>query len=178
MITRQDQSDDRARMAELWHQWQPTISAYLLAAVPNYHDAEDLLQQVAVAVARDFDKYDPATPFGRWAIAIARHRVLNFRRSKAMSKVVFSQETMDALAEAVPDKPPVTSDFKTALDRCLGRLQERARAALSLRYEQDLRAQQIATKLDMSANAVSVLLHRSRKALEQCMRSAFGSEAR
>lgn len=164
-------------MAELWHKWQPTISAYLQAAVPNYHDAEDLLQQVAVAVARDFDKYDPQTPFGHWAIAIARHRVLNFRRSKAMSKVVFSQETMDLLAEVLPDEPPVTSDFKAVLDQCLEKLQDRARAVLSLRYEEDLRADDIAPRLGMSSSAVSVLLHRTRKALAHCVRSAMGSEA-
>lgn len=165
-------------MAELWHQWQPTISAYLLAAVPNYHDAEDLLQQVAVAVARDFDKYDPATPFGHWAIAIARHRVLNFRRSMAMSKVVFSQETLDTLAQAMPEEPSATSDFKAALDRCLGLLQSRAREALALRYEEELRAEQIASRLGMTANAVYVLLHRTRKALEQCIQSAQNAEAR
>ncbi|MBX2851008.1 MAG: hypothetical protein KTR15_04585, partial [Phycisphaeraceae bacterium] len=119
MADPQEQSEQRALMTELWYTHQPAISAYLYAAVPNFHDAEDLTQQVAVAVARDFDKYDPDTPFLRWAIVIARNRVLNHRRSFAMSKIVFSQDTLDALAKAAPDQKPITTAYKTALDNCL-----------------------------------------------------------
>lgn len=163
-------------MTELWYAHQPAISAYLYAAVPNFHDAEDLTQQVAVAVARDFDQYDPATPFLRWAIVIARNRVLNHRRSFAMSKVVFSQDTLDALAQAAPDQKPITTAYKAALDTCLDQLQNKSREVLNLRYEQDLRTKEIATRLGMTANAVSVLLHRTRTALAQCMKKKLETD--
>ncbi|MGB0767950.1 MAG: sigma factor, partial [Phycisphaeraceae bacterium] len=127
MAHRSNESDARARLAELWHASQPTVSAYLFASVPNHHDAEDLLGQVAVAVARDFDQYDDAQPFVRWAIGIARHRVLNHRRQYAMNKVVFSQETIEALANAVPVEPARQSDFKAALKACIEQLQNQAR---------------------------------------------------
>lgn len=163
-------------MTELWYAHQPAISAYLYAAVPNFHDAEDLTQQVAVAVARDFDKYDPDTPFLRWAIVIARNRVLNHRRSFAMSKIIFSQDTLDALADAAPDQKPITTTYKAALDNCLDQLQNKSREALSLRYEEDLRTKEIATRLGMTANAVSVLLHRTRTALAECMKKKLESD--
>lgn len=164
-------------MTELWYANQPAISAYLYAAVPNFHDAEDLTQQVAVAVARDFDKYDPETPFLRWAIVIARNRVLNHRRSFAMSKIIFSDETLDALAQAAPDQQPISTAYKAALDTCLDQVQNKSRQALSLRYEEDLRTKEIATRLGMTANAVSVLLHRTRTALAQCMKKKLDSDA-
>jgi len=163
-------------LAELWHQCQPTVSAYLFASVPNHHDAEDLLGQVAVAVARDFDKYDDSQPFIRWAIGIARNRVLNYRRTYAMSKVVFSQETIDALAKAVPDEPRRQSDFKAALKRCIDKLQDKARQVITLRYEDDLRARHIADELDMTPSAVSVLLHRTRKALADCVQDTLEAD--
>lgn len=163
-------------MTELWYAHQPAISAYLYAAVPNFHDAEDLTQQVAVAVARDFDKYDPETPFLRWAIVIARNRVLNHRRSFAMSKIIFSDETLEALAAAAPDQQPITTAYKAALDACLDQVQNKSREALSLRYEEDLRTKEIATRLDMTANAVSVLLHRTRTALAECMKKKLESD--
>ena len=177
MTDPQEQSEKRALMTELWYAHQPAISAYLYAAVPNFHDAEDLTQQVAVAVARDFDRYDPETPFLRWAIVIARHRVLNHRRSFAMSKIVFSQETLDALAQAAPDQKPVTTAYKAALDNCLDQLQNKSRQALGLRYGQDLRTKDIALRLGMTANAVSVLLHRTRAALGECMKKKLKSDA-
>ncbi|MEM1354773.1 MAG: sigma-70 family RNA polymerase sigma factor [Planctomycetota bacterium] len=168
-----DQSDHRALVAEQWHQWQTSVRAYLLAAVQNYHDAEDLTQQVAVAVARDFEKYDPQTPFIRWALAIARNRVLNYRRAKATSKLVFSPDTLESLAGAMPEQPPAQSETRQALDRCLGKLQDRSRHALTLRYEQDLKPREIALSLGMSHTAVTSLLHRVHKALAKCVKEAL-----
>lgn len=170
-----DQSDKRALVAQQWHKWQVSIRAYLVAAVANYHDAEDLLSQVAVAVARDFDKYDPDTPFIRWALAIARNRVLNYRRTMATSKLVFSQDTLDTLAGAMPDEPPAETATKAALDQCVSKLQARSQQALTLRYEQDLKPSEIATRLDMTASAVTTLMHRVHKALEKCVKQALGT---
>lgn len=165
-----DQSDRRALVAEQWHRWQMSIRAYLVAAVSNYHDAEDLLQQVAVAVARDFEHYDPNTPFVRWAVAIARNRVLNYRRTKATSKLVFSQETLGSLAGAMPEEPPAETAAKAALDQCLDRLQHRSRQALALRYEQDLKPAEIAPRLDMTVTALTSLMHRVHKSLAKCVK--------
>lgn len=173
-----DPSDSRARLAELWHQCQPSVSAYLFAAVPNHHDAEDLLGQVAVAVARDFDRYDESQPFVAWAIGIARHRVLNYRRTYAMSKVVFSQETIEALANSVPVEPVRQSDFKAALKACIDKLQAQARRVVTLRYEDDLRPRHIADELGMTPNAVSILLHRTRKTLAQCVSASLEGDAK
>lgn len=170
-----DDSDRRALVAEHWHKWQTSIRAYLVAAVSDYHDAEDLLSQVAVAVARDYEKYDPDTPFIRWTIAIARNRVLNYRRSKAMSKLVFSQDTLDTLAGAMPEEAPAEAATKAALDDCINKLQARSQQALRLRYEQDLKPRDIAPKLGMTATAVTTLMHRVHKTLEKCVKQALGS---
>ena len=178
MAHRTNESDARARLAELWHASQPSVSAYLFASVPNHHDAEDLLGQVAVAVARDFDKYDESQPFVRWAIGIARNRVLNHRRAYAMSKIVFSQETIDALANAVPVEPARQSDFKAALKTCIDKLQNQARKAVTLRYEDDLKPRDIAGQLDMTPNAVSILLHRTRKTLADCVQDSMEGDHR
>ncbi len=160
-------------MAEHWHKWQTSIRAYLVAAVSDYHDAEDLLSQVAVAVARDFEKYDPETPFIRWAVAIARNRVLNYRRAKAMSKLVFSQGTLDVLAGAMPEEPPAETAAKAALDQCIEKLQDRSQQALKLRYQQDLKPAEIAPRLNMTATAVTTLMHRVHKALAKCVKQAL-----
>jgi len=171
-----DQSDKRALVAEQWHKWQASIRAYLVAAVTNYHDAEDLLSQVAVAVARDFDKYDPDTPFIRWAVAIARNRVLNYRRAKAISKLVFSPETLDLLAGAMPEEPPAETATKAALDHCIDKLQARSQKALTLRYEQDLRPAEIASRLGMTGTAVTSMLHRVHKQLAKCVKQALATD--
>jgi RNA polymerase sigma-70 factor (ECF subfamily) len=171
-----DSSDRRALVAEQWHKWQTSIRAYLVAAVNNYHDAEDLLSQVAVAVARDYEKYDPQTPFIRWAIGIARNRVLNYRRSKAMSKLVFSEGTLDILAGAMPEDPPAEAATKSALNECIAKLQSRSQQALTLRYEQDLKPREIASQLGMTATAVTSMLHRVHQTLAKCVKDALAAD--
>lgn len=163
-------------MAEQWHKWQTSIRAYLMAAVSDYHDAEDLLSQVAVAVARDFEKYDPETPFIRWTVAIARNRVLNYRRQKATSKLVFSQDTLDLLAGAMPEEPPAETVTKAALDDCIEKLQDRSQQVLRFRYEQDLKPAEIAPRLNMTVTAVTTLMHRVHKALAKCVKQAIASD--
>ena len=171
-----DISDRRALVAQQWQRWQASIRAYLVAAVHNYHDAEDLLSQVAVAVAQDFEKYDPQTPFLRWALAIARNRVLNYRRKQATSKVVFSQDTLDLLESAMLEEPPAESATRAALDDCLDKLQDRSRQALTLRYEQDLKPAEIGSKLGMTSTAVTTLMHRVHKALAKCVKHAIATD--
>ena len=171
-----DQSDRRALVAQQWQRWQVSIRAYLVAAVHNYHDAEDLLSQVAVAVAQDFEKYDPQTPFLRWALAIARNRVLNYRRKQATSKLVFSQDTLDLLENAMPEEPPAESATRAALDDCLDKLQDRSRQALTLRYEDDLRPAEIGNKLGMTPTAVTTLMHRVHKALAKCVKRVIATD--
>ena len=169
-------NDQRAVVAQEWQRWQVSIRAYLVAAVQNYHDAEDLLSQVAVAVAQDFEKYDPKTPFIRWALAIARNRVLNYRRQKATSKLVFSQDTLDLLERAMPQTPPAESATRAALDDCINKLQDRSRQALTLRYEEDLKPAEIAPRLNMTPTAVTSMLHRMHKALAKCVKQAIASD--
>ena len=169
-------SDRRALVAQQWQCWQASIRAYLVAAVRNYHDAEDLLSQVAVAVAQDFEKYDPQTPFLRWALVIARNRVLNYRRKQATNKLVFSQDTLDLLEEAIPEEPPAESATRAALDDCLDKLHDRSRQALALRYEQGLRPAEIGNKLGMTPTAVTTLMHRVHKALAKCVKHAIATD--
>lgn len=169
-INSRDESDGRVLMAELWHEWHPAVHAFIRSAVPNFHDGEDLLQQVAVAVARDFHRYDPDRPFIHWAIGIARNRVLHYRRSAVMSKLVFSQTTIESLADAAHQVRPANSDLKDALRKCIEKLQARACQILTLRYEENLKPREIAPRLGLSANTVSAVLHRTRKVLDDCVR--------
>ena len=57
-------------LARFWTQHQPTVGAYVLAMIPNFHQSEDVLQQVAVVLVREFDKYDTSRPFLPWALGL------------------------------------------------------------------------------------------------------------
>lgn len=164
-------SNQLTDMVALWHKSQPIVAAFVSASVSNEHDAEDLVQQVALAAAKDFDKYDPATPFLRWAIAIARNRILNYRRQATTGKIVFNSETIESLAQAAERYPYESSDLLDALRACLKLVKGRASQILEMRYMHIMKPDKIARRLSMTVNAVTVQLHRTRRALEQCINS-------
>ena len=60
------------------------------------------------------------------------------------------------------------------MDAALGRLPERDRELLSLRYGADLKASQISQMLDMQVNAVEVALHRALAKLRALMTDSDG----
>ena len=61
-----------SEMAALWVQSQSIVSAYITANVIDLHHAEDLIQDVAKAVAEKFDAFDRSRPFTPWVLGIAR----------------------------------------------------------------------------------------------------------
>ena len=52
--------DRRERLTRLWLEAESTVRAFVFSAVPEFQDAEDVVQQVALTVARRFDEYDTA----------------------------------------------------------------------------------------------------------------------
>ena len=51
------------QLARLWTESQPVVAAYVLSIIPNFHQAEDVLQQVAVALVSEFERFDASRPF-------------------------------------------------------------------------------------------------------------------
>lgn len=162
--------NDSEHIARLWHKVHPVVGTFIASAVSNRHDVEDLLQDVAVAAIQDFHKFDPDTSFLRWTLAIARNRVLNYRRKKAMNRHVFNTEVLDCLAEAAEKHDENMEDRLDALGECIARLQGKSARVLEMRYMRDEKPGDIAKRLGMTCNAVFVLLHRTRKALEKCIK--------
>src|ERR1043166_1116934 len=50
------------------------VFRYVAASVPNVADAEDIVQQTAIALWEKFDAYDPAQPFTPWACRFALNK--------------------------------------------------------------------------------------------------------
>ena len=158
-------------MAVLWSGAQPIVANYLRATVLNFHDAEDLVQQVAYAAALRFDEYDPERPFIPWALGIAKYKVLEYRRKTNSDRLMFGEAALDRIRNAYGQMSDQSiADRQLAVQRCIAKLPPRARAVLEMRYMQDIKPGRIAERIGATANAVSLLLSRTRKALGQCVK--------
>ncbi|MES2789483.1 MAG: sigma-70 family RNA polymerase sigma factor [Planctomycetota bacterium] len=158
----------RALLARNWGNVQASLLAFITASAPQFSDAEDLLQEVAVEVAVRFDDYDPSRPFLPWALWIAKIKLAEFYRSRQRREVILMGESMDALAEACVNVQETLSDEQFAIEKCLDRLTDRSREMLNLRYSVGLSCSQIGAQLGMSVGYVRVALSRIRTTLTEC----------
>jgi RNA polymerase sigma-70 factor (ECF subfamily) len=157
---------------------QPSVSAFVHSMVRDYHAAEDILQEVAVVLARKFAEYDETRPFVAWAIGIAKNKVRSAWGRQARSPLLFDPEVTEKVATACEEMAPELDSRTLALRHCLESIVGRSRRILGLRYEQGMKPRDIATRLGMNGNAVRAVLFRIRESLRRCIRERLsGQEA-
>ena len=159
-----------------WTQAQPIVTSYITSVVRDFNNVEDVVQEVAVAVARAYAKSDRSRPFVPWALGIARFKIADYQRKHYQNKPVFDTDLLETIEQGYRDIEPEAQDMRRALDFCVGRLQERGRMLIQLRYGHNLKPAQIAERVGMTANSVGVVLHRVRKSLSECIRNRMARE--
>ncbi|MEM9345477.1 MAG: sigma-70 family RNA polymerase sigma factor [Planctomycetota bacterium] len=157
------------RFTDLWLENHDMLAAYVYMRVRDFHDAEDVIQEVARHAAGSFDQYDTAQPFGGWLIGIAKRRIADYFRKHGRSPVSLSDEAMDELADAHLDLTKTKDIRFDAMQACLARLSDRHRRAIDLRYGQALSPDVIAKRVGATTTAVNAMIYRIRKALADCI---------
>jgi RNA polymerase sigma-70 factor, ECF subfamily len=161
-------------LAGYWIRSQTVISAYITANVFDRHHAEDILQDVASVVAENFATFDRSQSFVAWALGIARNRILKYYRSRAQERVVLSEDALIRLGRALEERQDEHEDRRDALRHCLQEVSGRRREVLELRYRDNVKVMDIAQQFGMSPSAVSVMLHRVRTLLHECIERRLG----
>lgn len=142
---------------------------YLVTATGDFHDADDLTQRVAITLANKFDTYDPARPFGPFAIGMARMEVLRWRRESARDRLRFSEDAIERLADAFAHVEPETDARLELLPACLDVLQGKAKEALLLTYRDDLSGEAAAKRIGTSVGNLFSMLSRARAQVRRCV---------
>ena len=161
--------DNSQAFAAYWVKAQPVVTGLICSSIINRHDAEDVLQEVAMTAAKDFAQYDQDRPFLPWVLTITRHRIADHFRKKKRGAITFDDETLEILSDSACRVSARISDREAALSECMRRLPERGRRILEMRYHFDMSADSIGRRLSLSPNAVYSALHRLRVALGNCI---------
>ena len=93
-------ANERAQLTADWERARTAVFAQLLAGIGSFHDAEDVLQEVAVSVAKNYGSYDRARPFVAWALGIARNHMLMYFRRYHRNRLVFSDQLIATIGQA------------------------------------------------------------------------------
>ncbi len=159
----------RRELNVLWTNAHTVVSGYIRSMVIDFHLAEDVLQETAATVAEKFDTYDRSRPFLPWALGIAKNKILHALRTSSRDRLVFDENIVTQLSVTYAELQPDASDMQIALERCVERVQGRSKKLLEMRYVREQTAGAIAAATGMAVGAVTVSLHRIRKALSECM---------
>jgi RNA polymerase sigma-70 factor (ECF subfamily) len=144
----------------------PRLHAFLASRALNAHEAEDLAQEVFVAVARRIALYQPGQPFLAWLYGIARNKIADAWRAHRPSEVF--EERHEGADFRTPASLHESAESAAAAWReVFARLPETQASALWLRVQEDLSLDAIASTLEVSVANAKVLLFRARQTLSR-----------
>lgn len=118
--------------------------------------AEDIVQDILIAVHLKRHTWDADAPFAPWLFAIARNKLIDALRRRGRRIFV----NIDDLAESMPGEPAEETLPPGEIASHLERLPARQRDVLQSIAVNSASIKETATKLSMTEGAVRVALHR------------------
>ncbi len=157
--------------------YQHRLYRYLLRLLREPATAEDLFQQTWVKVMERIRSFDPSHSFEGWLFALARNLAIDYLRRYRPESIDEPLPSGDSRLELVPGSGPdaleqvLAQERAAILARALEHLPLAFREVLTLRFEEDMRLEEIATVLDLPLGTVKTRLHRALKHLRRTLQT-------
>ncbi|MCI0464061.1 MAG: sigma-70 family RNA polymerase sigma factor [Gemmataceae bacterium] len=162
----------------LFLQNERRLYAYILTLLPNRADADDVLQEASLVMWDKFDERHPPDDFAAWGCRIAYFKVLDFCKKSQRSRVRFSQEMLERVAETAAGQAATLQldERREALAGCLEKLTPGDRDLLTRRFAEGATTLSTAVQVGRSVDAVYKALAKIRQALFDCVTRALAQE--
>jgi RNA polymerase sigma factor (sigma-70 family) len=121
---------NKHRSITSWIEVQTTVSAYVRSLILNYHDSEDVIQNIALVFVDKFEQVGPSRDLIPWALKVARYEVANYFRARNRERKFFDEEAMQRIEYAYQSIHAETDEVKAALHECIKKLRGRPREML------------------------------------------------
>jgi RNA polymerase sigma-70 factor (ECF subfamily) len=152
-----------AAFAEMYQLYYLRVYNYVRYRCDDTATAEDLTAQVFERLLARIHTFSPERgPFGAWLFAIARNLVNGHRRSERY-RTWLSIDILHRWAseETSPEEATLQNEAEAELLAAIGKLDERDRDLLGLKFAGQLNNRQIAELTGLSESNVGVILHRT-----------------
>jgi len=156
------------------------LLGFIFALTRNQHVAEEVFQEVALAILGEASAGKTVDPFLPWAREVARRRVVEYYRktSRRDAPAPLTESMVELIGASFGENeepPERDSERVSSLRRCIAQLSARARQVIQLRYTTDLGIDAIAQSVEWQAASVKVLLSKTRKILAECIRARLAA---
>ncbi|HML75389.1 MAG TPA: sigma-70 family RNA polymerase sigma factor [Anaerohalosphaeraceae bacterium] len=158
------------RFVELITLHQSQIYAYIISLVPNFSNADDLLQKTCKTLWEKFEEYQPGTDFLAWAIVVANFKIREFwRTQKRNSGIKFNDKLLAEIEQDAQARSEDSNKYISYLNDCIQKLNETDFKIIKMKYFQNLKAQEIAVRFGISVFTIYKYLSRIHDVLYGCV---------
>jgi RNA polymerase sigma-70 factor, ECF subfamily len=180
IIARMRRGDPDA-LGEVISRYQHRLYRYLLRLVREPATADDLFQQTWLRVMEKIGRYDARRNFESWLFSVAHNLAVDFwrgRRGDSLDTAADSDQhdpPCERLAAGGPDALGQLLDFERAamLAACMSDLPAIHREVLTLRFEEDMKLEEIAEVACVPLSTVKSRLRRALEGLRAAMEARF-----
>jgi RNA polymerase sigma-70 factor (ECF subfamily) len=155
----------------LLERYQHRLYRFLLRMVRDPATAEDLFQQTWLRVAENARRYDASRPLEPWLFSIARNAAIDHLRRVRPESLDEPLPSGDTRAEMIPGAQPSVVEVMMGQQRssrladALGELSPIYVEVVTLRFEEEMKLEEIAEVLEIPLSTVKTRLRRALDAL-------------
>ncbi|MFK8017204.1 MAG: RNA polymerase sigma factor [Gammaproteobacteria bacterium] len=152
---------DPAAFERLYRRWHPKLLRFAARLLGNRDDAKDVMQDAAIAIARQIHRLSDPGLFGPWAYTIVRRRAADhIQRSVRVRRA-------SASARDAPVPVPPDTDEQLALRQALDRLSPDDRLLLTLFYLHDMTGPELSAAMGIALGTLKSRLFDARARLKK-----------
>ena len=155
---------DEQAFEELYEYFFPRVYNFIYARLKNSADADDVTSTTFMKMNENLERYDSSkAAFSTWLFRIATNSLIDFARRRDKSEETEWEEFFDPAAPEYqePEAQTLAQESNNELLTALGKLNDRERRIIELKFWGDLDTRSIAAVLSMTESNVRVILHRS-----------------
>ena len=168
----EDQTAAQQRFLSLFLRSEREIFRYVAALVPSVADAEDIVQQTALALWEKFDAYDPGRPFTPWACRFALNKTRQWLERRQRWQALLEGGLAEELAQRREELRPEIETRLKHLEGCLNKLPAEQRSMVEAYYYRRDGIEKLAEESGRTVAAAYKTLQRIRQALQTCIENA------
>jgi RNA polymerase sigma-70 factor, ECF subfamily len=173
---------DLDALAMLVQRYQHRLYRYLLRLVRQPAEAEDLFQQTWLRVASQIRRFDPQRNFDAWLFTVARNLAIDHLRRlrpESLDEHEAGESGRTPAALRASDAPPVDVMIAREHSRFVASAMENLptlyREVLALRFEEEMKLEEIAEVLGAPLSTIKSRLRRGLENLRETLDARFPS---
>jgi RNA polymerase sigma-70 factor, ECF subfamily len=170
--------DRTLEFVQLLGEHERALSVFVLALVPHWTDADEIVQKTRIRLWEQFGNYQSGKDFGAWARTIAFYQVQTHRKECKRHVVRFSEKLNEDIALRAAEIPNLVDDRREALQNCLKKLGRAKRHLIEQYYAATESLHELAERLGRTYASIRKAIYRTQIALSECIETQLCKEGR